>query len=90
MRLIFMGTPDFAVPALDALVARRSRGRRRLHPAAAPGGARAAAAARARCSARAEALGLPVRTPATLRDPRGAGGVRGARAPTSRWSSPTG
>jgi methionyl-tRNA formyltransferase len=67
-RLIFMGTPDFAVPALEALAAAgheiacvysqpprpAGRGQKpRLSPVA----------------ARAEALGLAVRTPSSLRDP---------------------
>ena len=67
MRLVFMGTPDFAVPALDALVAaghevaavysqparRSGRGQK---PRPSPVAARAAA------------LGLAVRTPTSLRD----------------------
>jgi methionyl-tRNA formyltransferase len=67
MRLVYMGTPDFAVPALDALV-------RAGHEIAAvytqpprPAGR----GQRDRVSpvhARAEALGLPVRHPRTLRD----------------------
>lgn len=67
MRLIFMGTPDFAVPALDALLAAGHeivvvysqpprRGGRGQRPRPSP------------VAWRAEALGLPVRTPATLRD----------------------
>ena len=67
MRLAFMGTPAFAVPTLDALAEAgfdiaavysqppRPAGRgKRLQPSA--------------VHARAEALGLPVRTPPTLRD----------------------
>ena len=68
MRLIFMGTPGFAVPALEALVAAghevacvytqparpRGRGQR---PRPSP------------VAARAEALGLALRAPARLRDP---------------------
>jgi methionyl-tRNA formyltransferase len=68
VRLIFMGTPDFAAPALDALAAAghdiacaytqpprpAGRGQR---PRPTPVAARAAA------------LGLPVRSPRTLRDP---------------------
>ena len=67
MRLAFMGTPDFAVTALDALVEaghdvaavytqpprRANRGRLTKSPV----------------QQRAEALGLAVRTPETLRDP---------------------
>ena len=68
MRIVFMGTPEFAVPALEALVSAghevdcvytqppRQAGRgKRVRPAP--------------VAARAEALGLPVRWPATLRDP---------------------
>ena len=67
MRIAFMGTPDFAVPTLDALVAAghdvvavysqppRQAGRgKALRPSP--------------VQARAEALGLPVRTPVSLRD----------------------
>jgi len=67
MRVIFMGTPDFAVPALDALIdlgleivgvyckAPRPAGRRGLELTKAP------------VHSRAEARGLRVLTPATLR-----------------------
>ncbi len=67
MRVIFMGTPDFAVPALKALAARhqivavysqppRPAGRgQKDHPSA--------------VQTAAEALDLPVRNPARLRDP---------------------
>ncbi len=66
MRCVFMGTPDFSVPVLDALVAAgheiacvycqppRPAGRGK-QPRPTP------------VQARAEALGLPVRTPASLR-----------------------
>lgn len=68
MRIAFMGTPDFAVAALDALVAAghdvacvwtrapRPSGRgQKLRPSA--------------VHARAQALGLPIRHPAHFRDP---------------------
>jgi len=68
LRLAFMGSPDFAVPALDALVEAgheivavyaqppRPAGRgKKDRPTA--------------VHARADALGLPVRTPKSLRDP---------------------
>lgn len=67
MRIVFMGTPDFSVPALEALAERheiaavytqppRPAGRgQQLRPSA--------------VQARAEALGLPVRHPKTLRTP---------------------
>ena len=68
MRIIFMGTPDFAVPVLNALVEagheviaaysqppRRAGRGRQVHPAP--------------VHARAEALGIPVYTPERLRSP---------------------
>ncbi len=67
MRLAFMGTPDFAVPTLDALVAAG-------HDVAAvytrpprPAG-RGKALSSSPVHRRAEQAGLEVRTPATLRD----------------------
>ncbi len=69
MRLAFMGTPEFAVPTLDALVAaghevvavytqppRPANRGKKLTPSA--------------VQARAEDLGLPVRTPVSLRNPQ--------------------
>ncbi|MBL0925605.1 MAG: methionyl-tRNA formyltransferase [Sphingomonadaceae bacterium] len=69
MRLAFMGTPEFAVPTLDALVAaghdvvavstqppRPGNRGKKLTPSA--------------VQARADELGLPVRTPVSLRDPQ--------------------
>ena len=68
MRVIFMGTPDFSVPVLDALVAagheicavysqppRRAGRGKKLRPGP--------------VHARADALGLPVLCPRSLRDP---------------------
>ncbi len=79
MRLAFMGSPDFAVPALRALHAAG-------HTIAAvycqrpkPAG-RGYALRPCPVQVEAERLGLAVRTPARLaRRCRGAGGVRGAR-----------
>jgi methionyl-tRNA formyltransferase len=68
MRLIFMGTPDFSVPVLEALVAAG-------HDIAAVYCQPPRPAGRGKkdrptpVQARAEALGLPVRTPGTLRTP---------------------
>jgi len=68
MRIIFMGSPDFAVPALDALV-------KAGHEIAAvycqpprPAG-RGKADRKTAVHERAEQLGLDVRTPRTLRNP---------------------
>ena len=67
MRIVFMGTPDFSVPVLQALVdsghnvvAAYSQPPRRA--------GRGKAVTPSPVQARAEALGIPVRTPQTLRD----------------------
>ena len=44
MRIVFLGTPAFAVPSLDALAARRARARRGRRAARSAGGARTGAA----------------------------------------------
>jgi methionyl-tRNA formyltransferase len=68
MRIVFMGTPDFAVPVLDALVeaghavvAAYSQPPRRA--------GRGKAFTPSPVHARAEAMGIDVHTPLTLRDP---------------------
>ncbi len=68
MRLVFMGTPDFSVPALDALAAGGHDIACVLSQPPRPGG-RGQRPRPSPVQVRAEALGLPVRTPATLRDP---------------------
>jgi methionyl-tRNA formyltransferase len=68
MRIVFMGTPDFAVPALDALVAAGHAIACVYTRAPKPGG-RGQRPRPSPVQAQAEALGLPVRTPARLRDP---------------------
>ena len=67
MRIIFMGTPDFAVPSLRAIRRGGPRGRGRLHPAAArkPGGAWPCA--NPPCSRRPSERVSTVRTPARLK-----------------------
>ena len=57
LRLIFMGTPDFAVPTLIELVGRRPRDRRGLYPRAEARRPRHGVAGYAG-GARGEALGL--------------------------------
>ena len=68
MRLIFMGTPDFSVPALDALHAAGHEIAAVYTRPPQPAG-RGQQERPSPVHARAEALGLPVRTPRTLRDP---------------------
>jgi len=63
-----MGTPDFAVPTLDALVAAGHEVVAVYTQPPRPAG-RGKAPRPSPVQARAEALGLPVRTPLTLRDP---------------------
>ncbi|MFZ4689243.1 MAG: methionyl-tRNA formyltransferase [Polymorphobacter sp.] len=68
MRIIFMGTPPFAVPALDALVAAGHQLVGVYTRAPQPAG-RGKALAKSAVHLRAEALGISVRTPRSLRDP---------------------
>jgi len=69
MRIIFMGTPDFAVPVLDALA---SAGHAIVAAYSQPpraGGRRGKALTPSPVHAHAEALGIEIRTPLSLRDP---------------------
>ncbi len=68
MRIAFMGTPDFAVPALDALHAAGHEIAAVYSQPPRPAG-RGQKDRPSPVQARAEALGLPVRTPRTLRTP---------------------
>jgi methionyl-tRNA formyltransferase len=68
LRIVFMGTPAFAVPALDALVAAGHVVAAVYTRAPQPAG-RGKALAKSAVHLRAEALGLPVLTPRTLKDP---------------------
>ena len=68
MRLIFMGTPDFAVPTLDALVAAGHEIAAVYCQPPRPAGRKMALQPSPE-QRRAEALGIEVRTPITLRDP---------------------
>jgi len=67
MRIIFMGTPPFAVPALDALVAAGHDIVAAYTRAPQPAN-RGKALARSAVHLRAEALGIAVHVPRTLRD----------------------
>ncbi len=73
MRLIFMGTPDFSVPALDALVAAGHEIAAVYSQPPRPAG-RGQKPRPSPVAARAAALGLEIRTPATLRDPEAQAG----------------
>ncbi len=68
MRLIFMGTPEFSVPALDALVAAGHQVAAVYSQPPRPAG-RGKKPRPSPVQARAEALDLPVRHPARLRAP---------------------
>jgi len=67
MRVIFMGTPEFSVPALEALAAQHQVACVYSQPPRPAG--RGKELRKSPVHQRAEALGLPVRTPARLRDP---------------------
>ncbi len=67
MKLVFMGTPDFAVPILEALAARHEVLAVYCQPPRPAG--RGKQPRPSPVQARAEALGLPVRHPKSLRDP---------------------
>jgi methionyl-tRNA formyltransferase len=69
MRIVFMGTPEFAVPALDALVAAGHEIVAVYSQPPRPGGRRGKELTPGPVHVRAEQLGIPVRTPVTLRDP---------------------
>lgn len=67
LKIVFMGTPDFSVPILDALAARHEILCVYCQPPRPAG--RGKKDRPSPVQARAEALGLPVRHPTTLRDP---------------------
>ncbi|WP_375396315.1 methionyl-tRNA formyltransferase [uncultured Sphingomonas sp.] len=68
MRIIFMGTPDFAVPTLDALATAGHDVAAVYSQPPRPGGRRGRAPAPSPVQRRAEALGIAVRHPASLKD----------------------
>jgi methionyl-tRNA formyltransferase len=68
VKIIFMGTPDFAVPTLKALVAAGHEVVAAYSQPPRPGGRRGKELTPSPVQREAEALGIPVRTPLTLRD----------------------
>jgi methionyl-tRNA formyltransferase len=68
MRIVFMGTPEFAVPALDALVAASHEIVAVYSQPPRHGGRRGKELTPGPLHVRAEELGIPVRTPVTLRN----------------------
>jgi methionyl-tRNA formyltransferase len=69
MRIAFMGTPDFAVPTLDALLAAGHEVAAVYTQPPRPGGRRGRELVPSPVQRRAEAAGIEVRTPPTLRSP---------------------
>jgi methionyl-tRNA formyltransferase len=69
MRIAFMGTPDFAVPTLDALLAAGHEVAAVYSQPPRPAGRRGRELTRSPVHRRAEAAGIEVRTPLSLRDP---------------------
>jgi len=67
MRIVFMGSPDFAVPSLNALVEAGHEVVAAYAQPPRPAG-RGKATSKTAVHERAEELGIPVRTPKTLRD----------------------
>ncbi|KQU55606.1 methionyl-tRNA formyltransferase [Sphingomonas sp. Leaf339] len=67
MRIVFMGTPDFAVPTLNALVSAGHRVVAAYSQPARPGGRRGRELVPSPVQRRAEALAIPVRTPVSLK-----------------------
>ena len=72
LRVVFFGTPQFAVPTLEALLASRHAVVRRRHAARSAARPRPAGDRRAGQGAGASSAALPVLQPATLRDAGGA------------------
>lgn len=68
MRIVFMGTPGFAVPSLDALVAAGHEVAAAYSQPPRPGGRRGRELVPSPVQRRAETLGIIARTPRTLRD----------------------
>ncbi|MFN5778996.1 MAG: methionyl-tRNA formyltransferase, partial [Novosphingobium sp.] len=66
MRIIFMGTPDFAVPALEALVAAGHEVVAAYTQPPRPGGRRGKELTPTPVHRKAEELGIAVRHPASL------------------------
>ncbi|MEH3106588.1 MAG: methionyl-tRNA formyltransferase [Sphingomonas fennica] len=79
MRILFMGTPAFAVPALDAILAAGHEVAAVWSQPPRPAG-RGKAPRPGPVHSRAEALGLTVHTPLTLRDPAAQAEVAGYAA----------
>lgn len=67
MRIVFMGTPDFAVPTLDALVAAGHEIVAAYSQPPRPGGRRGRELVASPVQQRAEALGIEVRSPVSLK-----------------------
>ena len=80
MRAIFMGAPAFAVPALQILAALPVEIVAVYTKSPRPGGRRGLAPVKTPVHMQAEALGLPVRTPATLRDDEALSELRALQA----------
>ena len=69
MRIVFMGTPDFATPTLDALVEAGHEVVAAYTQPPRPGGRRGRELVPSPVQRRAEALGIPVRSPVSLKVP---------------------
>ena len=90
LRIVFMGTPEFAVPTLVEIVGRGHEVVAVYTRAAKPAGRRGLELLPSPVEREAQRFGLPVHTPATLRSARGTSDRARAMARTSPWWLPTG
>ncbi|MGA7487501.1 MAG: methionyl-tRNA formyltransferase, partial [Xanthobacteraceae bacterium] len=80
LRIVFMGTPDFAVPTLVEILGRGHEVTAVFTRAPKPGGRRGLDLVPSPVEREARRFGLTVLTPATLRTPQAAEAVRAHRA----------
>lgn len=80
MRIVFMGAPEFAVPTLQEIVSNGHDVTAAYTRAPKPGGRRGLEIKKTPVHEAAEALGIPVFTPATLKDEESQAVFRGHAA----------
>ena len=90
MRIVFMGTPDFAVPSASRDRSKRATRSLAVYTQPPRRAGRGMALRKSPIQAAAEAARLTVLTPERLKKRRGAGTLPGASTPTPRWSWPMG
>ena len=88
LRLIFMGTPDFAVPTLPELVAQGHEVAAVYSRPPSPAGPAWPGTEAVAGAASAPSFGIPVFTPSSLKTREAAGAIRARTRPMPRSSSP--